>query len=160
MESITATPSWARWPGYWGASRGGDFSSPRFGDQQGDRWNRPSQFHEDAGHSCFPGGGPNAGIPVPPTPEITAKRQGNFAVVSYNFSDYPRDTEIAPAYLLLTVDSTSPQSPPRSRPFSLADRSGKKLLRLTPGGGPYTVRASFFTKDRFRSKVVETQLHE
>jgi hypothetical protein len=47
FERIDGNPQWPGWRGRWGSSRTGDFKSPMNPSEQGDKWSRPSKFHND-----------------------------------------------------------------------------------------------------------------
>jgi hypothetical protein len=47
LETITSDTNWTTWHGRWGASTEGEFKSPANPSEQGDKWARPSKFHND-----------------------------------------------------------------------------------------------------------------
>jgi hypothetical protein len=46
VDSVDSTDRWTTWRGRWGSSTG-TFASPPNPSEQGDKWSRPSKFHDD-----------------------------------------------------------------------------------------------------------------
>ena len=78
-------PGWAGWPGRWGSSRARnrlESDSPR-GPAHQDKWDEPATFHEECDEVERRRGAPRAAPEGPPQPAITARREGDRAVISY-----------------------------------------------------------------------------
>ncbi len=154
MESVTVPPNWILWPGKWGAS--GNSPSGPSGEGNNNKWNTPSAFADSFSCRLEQRGarsGRSSSI-VPPRPKIAAQIRGDRAVVRYSFKYMPKSVKRRPKYVLLTVDSAGKRYAPRSYPFRLKSLTGERSIPLTPGGGPYRVKASSFTEEMYSSDVV------
>jgi hypothetical protein len=102
---------WVGWPGRWGSSKARhmlESNSPR-GPAHQEKWAQPETFHEEC-DEIDPRSLPRAPSPGPPRPDISARREGERAVIAYRF---PAATQaLAPVQLIVTVDSPDDALPP------------------------------------------------
>jgi hypothetical protein len=140
-------PGWVLWPGRWGSTRRREYfeaDSPR-----GPRWHRqwwePAALHAEA-RPWQEGESPRElGLEPPPRPRIEARREGDLAIVSYEFAE-PRDDEVEPARIVAApFDRTD--NPSGSQSLAVEGRSGSFALQLPAERGWAGIRAAA-TSDR------------
>jgi hypothetical protein len=163
VELIAPPPAapWS-WPGHWGGtapgSLGGNIgeaASPQ-GPAFHDAWSDPKSFDDDA-KACDSGlGGASAGADLssqaPPAPTVRTNQVADGVDVNFAFDSLPTD-EREPVSVLLTVHPADASLLPSSKSVSVTADHGAAHLALPVGSGPYSVRASAFTKDGLRSAV-------
>jgi Concanavalin A-like lectin/glucanases superfamily len=149
LEIVTQSTPFMAWRGKWGASS----SSPAAPRRQS-KWGDPNGFSSSAS-ACTVGGTQaaatanalRAGAEVA-EPEIQTRRRGTTAAVRYRVDE--------PATVLLSVARAG--APDDAVARRVRGRSGTAVLRLPPGGGPYVVSASAFSKRGARSGIVRAPL--
>jgi hypothetical protein len=130
-------PGWVLWPGRWGSTRRREFfeaDSPR-GPRQQSQWWDPAGLHEEARPPAATG---DLGAAAPPTPLIAARREGNLALVSYEFAN--RGGCEAARIVAAPFDDGSDPSP--SHPFALEASRGEFAVQLPPDRDWNGVRAA------------------
>jgi hypothetical protein len=108
----SGSPGWVDWPGRWGSSKGRhmlESNSPR-GPAHQEKWAEPEAFHEECDDLDRRPRGPAAPTPVPPRPEISARREGRRGVIAYRFPTAAEQP--VPAQLIVTLDSPDDALPP------------------------------------------------
>jgi hypothetical protein len=133
---------WVDWPGRWGSSRARhrlESNSPR-GPAHQDKWGDPQTFHEECDEVERRRGVPRTAPPGPPKPEITARREGERAVIAYRFPHAPEQP--APVQLTVTLDSPDDALPPATYAFPVDTAGGELEHPLPLEDKPYEVRAS------------------
>jgi hypothetical protein len=134
-------PGWVDWQGRWGSSRARhrlESDSPR-GPAHQDKWRNPETFHKECDEVERPRGAPRAAPEGPPAPEITARREGDRAVISYSF---PQGARPAPVQLTVTLDSPDDALPPATYAFPVDAAAGELEHPLLLEDKAYVVRAS------------------
>ena len=138
----TEDPGWAGWPGRWGSSRARnrlESDSPR-GPAHQDKWGEPATFHEECDEVERRRTAPRAAPEGPPEPAITARREGDRAVISYRA---PRAKgRSAPVQLVVTIDSLDDSLPPATYAFPVEGAAGEVEHPVPLEDKPYMVRAS------------------
>jgi hypothetical protein len=118
-------PAWVAWPGRWGSSKARsvlESNSPR-GPAHQDKWSDPETFHEECDEVDPHEAAPELPAPAPPSPQISARRVGEHAVIAYRFafqSGLP-----APAQLIVTLDSPQDELPPATYAHAVEGQSGE-----------------------------------
>jgi hypothetical protein len=138
----TDRQGWVGWPGRWGSTRARhrlESNSPR-GPAHQDKWAEPETFHEECDEVERRRGAPRAAPAGPPKPGITARRDGERAVIAYRFPRAPQRP--APVQLIVTLDAPDDALPPATYAYP-ADSAGGELEHPLPlDDKPYEVRAS------------------
>ncbi len=131
-------------------------TSPSGPSSQQNKWYTPSAFADRFRCRREQPGARSGRSPsiVPQRPKITAHIKGDRVVVRYSFKYVPKSDKRRPTYVLLTIDSAGKRYAPRSYSFRVKGLSGEQSIPLTPGGGPYRVKASSFTEEMYSSDVV------
>ena len=133
-------PGWVLWPGRWGATRrreSFESDSPR-GPRAHPQWWDPEALHREA----RPLGEEAAlDLPPPPMPILTARREGERAVVSYRFPD-PGEGEGRPDRIVAALHGADEAEPPHTHSFKVEGAEGSFTLQAPPGDEPRGVRAS------------------
>ncbi len=134
-------PPWVAWPGRWGSTKARhklESNSPR-GPAHQDKWGDPATFHEEC-DEIRRRRGPEPVVPGPPAPEITVRREGERALISYRFPAAVAGPE--PAWLILTLDSLADELPPYTDTVPVDAPSGEVVHPLQLEDGSYRVLAS------------------
>ena len=138
----TDDPGWAGWPGRWGSSRARnrlESDSPR-GPAHQDKWGEPATFHEECDEVERRRAVPRAAPEGPPQPAITARREGDRAVISYRVPE--AKGRPAPVQLVVTIDSPDDALPPATYAFPVEGAAGEVEHPVPLEDKPYVVRAS------------------
>ena len=138
----TEDPGWAGWPGRWGSSRARnrlESDSPR-GPAHQDKWREPATFHEECDEVERRRAAPRAAPEGPPQPAITARREGDRAVISYRAPQAKGRS--APVQLVVTLDSPEDSLPPATYAFPVEGAAGEVEHPVPLEDKPYVVRAS------------------
>lgn len=137
----TRLPEWLDWPGRWGSTKARnrlESNSPR-GPAHQEKWNDPQAFQEEC-DEIRRDREPPVPPPGPPAPEITVRREGDRALISYRFTEtlpgHP------PAQLLVTLDSIGDNLPPATQAFPVESDSGEVEHPLPLEEGRYRVLVS------------------
>ena len=85
-------------------------------------------------------GAPRAGPEGPPQPEISARREGDHAVIAYRLSKAAGRP--AAAQLVVTIDSPDDELPPATYSFPVDGASGEVEHPVPLEHRPYVVRAT------------------
>jgi hypothetical protein len=105
-------PGWVAWQGRWGSSKARNMfesNSPR-GPAHQDKWSDPETFHEECDEIDPLRMAPEPPPPGPPQPAVTARREGDRAVIAYRFRR--RSGLSVPVQLIVTLDSPDDELPP------------------------------------------------
>lgn len=139
-------PTWAGWPGRWGSTRArnkAESDSPR-GPAHQEKWAAPATFHEECDEVKRPHAAPRTGLTAaptgPPPPDITPRREGDRAVISYRLA--PAESRPAPVQLVVTIDSPEDSLPPATYAFPVEAAAGEVEHPLPLDDKAYVVRAS------------------
>ena len=144
-------PGWINWPGVWGNSD----SSPTGPAQHTVQWSQPDVWLAESTRFCTSEPtGTAAARPVAPT--IQSRSSGNSAIVTYAVGRGSAQ-QAKPAAILIAVDPKG-RPTPITKMFRVKGRRGTIRLPLPKGRGPYTVRASTFSKLGGRSRDVRAPL--
>jgi len=138
----TDQQGWVHWPGRWGSSKARnrlESTSPR-GPAHQDKWAEPETFHEECDQVERPRAAPRAAPTGPPKPEISARREGERAVIGYRFARTPRQP--MPVQLTVTLDSPDDELPPATYAYPVDGASGEIEHPLPLEEKRYEVRAS------------------
>lgn len=143
------TPAWVAWPGRWGSTRAlagpvGSDSPP--GPRRHGAWQDPLAFHEAAPQAGELGAVAGTELAVPPPPQISARRSGDHAHVSYSFPPTPQGAP-APARLILSLDGHKDGRPPATGSWAVGTEPGEIEFPLELEARDYTVRASAAAED-------------
>jgi len=155
-------PGWADWPGRWGSSRArnlAESNSPR-GPRYHGQWAAPASFEAEAIERrdvAAPRVAGEAELEPPPAPRLAAHRQGDRAVVEYEFPKPSPDQPRAKA-LLLSVDSPEDQLPPASESFPVRGRRGSVEHPLPLEDRKYVVLGSGLSPEGVSSDTVTVPL--
>jgi hypothetical protein len=164
------TPSWMQWPGHWGATGDDGSDSPR-GPVQHGQWEGPVDWQNQASGctegQTYPFGGTGARVApqaqraretvAPPAPRISARREGNRAVITYSFPSFPRG-ERRPTRLATSVKSAESRYTPITVWTKIRSPRGRVIQKIGLGHSPFRVLASAFSRRGERSRIVSTQL--
>jgi len=137
------SPAWVGWQGRWGSTKARnrlESNSPR-GPAQHAQWQDPATFHEEADEFDPRRMAPAPLPPAPPPPKITARREGDRAVVAYRFPKQA-DGQPTPVRLVVSVDSEDDELPPATKAFVLEELSGEVEHPLPLEDAHYRVLAS------------------
>jgi hypothetical protein len=149
---------WVAWPGRWGSSKARsvlESNSPRGPAHQG-KWSDPATFHEECDEFDPNELTPELLPPTPPAPAISARREGERALISYRFtlqSGLP-----TPVQLIVTLDSAQDALPPATYTHRLDSMSGEIEHPLAVSEEAYEVRVSAADEGGNVSEPVSTQL--
>ena len=153
-------PGWVAWPGRWGSTRARsrlESNSPR-GPALKEQWDDPSSWHDELDEID-----PRrlAAVPppaAPPPPRISARRDGDLALISYRIRR-PHRGETEPVTLVVSLDSEGDELPPATYAYPLEALRGslEHPLPLEPGQG-YVARASTADAVGEASDVVQVRL--
>jgi hypothetical protein len=155
-------PSWTDWPGRWGSSRArniAESNSPR-GPRYHGQWADPASFETEAierREVTAPRVGGEAEPEPPPAPRLTAHRQGDRAVVEYEFPK-PGAEQPPAKTLLLSVDSPEDELPPASESFPVRGRRGSVEHPLPLEHRKYAVLGSGISPEGVSSDTVSVPL--
>ncbi len=152
-------PGWAGWPGRWGSTRArvGPFgaNSPR-GPREHLQWRDPLAFHEAARPARERGAVAGTALPAPPAPEISARREGDRAVIAYHLRDVGGAR--TPTRLVLSLDGHGDDRPPATTSVDVAPGAGEIELPFALEPRDYTVRASAVNEDGVTGPTVDAPL--
>ena len=135
-------PGWVGWPGRWGSSRARnrlESNSPR-GPAHQEKWSEPATFHEECDEVERRRGAPRAVREGPSQPEISARREGDRAVIAYRLQ--PAAGQPAPVQLVVTIDSPDDSLPPATYAFPVEAAAGEVEHPVPLEDRAYVVRAS------------------
>jgi hypothetical protein len=143
LVSIDAAElGWVAWPGRWGSSKARhrlESNSPR-GPAHQEKWQDPATFHEECDEFDPRRMAPGPPPPAPPKPRISARREGERAVIAYGF---PRAARLpSPVRLIVSLDSPDDTLPPATYTHPVDAQSGELEHPLALEPGRYEVRAS------------------
>jgi hypothetical protein len=156
---VDGSPRWVAWPGRWGSTvaRWQAESNSPVGPRQHGQWAHPLAFHDDALEydprraAALP---PPA---APPEPRISARREGQHAVISCRFPRRKPD-EPRPVQLVVSVDSPDDDLPPATYSFPVEAGEFTVVHPLVLEDRRYVVRASAADDSGHTSETVETPL--
>jgi hypothetical protein len=157
-------PAWVAWPGRWGSTReqGEIFGKPIGADSppgpsRHDVWNHPLQFHEAARQARDLSPEVGADLPLPPAPQVQAKRDGTQATVSFSF---PVQDPPAPQLkaVLVSLDGEKDQHAPVTKLFEPIPADGAVAFPLELEDRAYTVRVSGVGEDSLTGPAGSTVL--
>lgn len=134
-------PGWALWPGRWGSTRRREYfeaDSPR-GPREHSQWWDPAALHEEALPATEVTGA------APPPPRLEARREGDLAVVSYEFST-PREGQGEPARIVVAPGDGG-EEPVATQSFAIEGSAGSFALAL-PGGREWNRVRAAVSSDR------------
>lgn len=159
LELISdAEPAWVAWPGRWGSSKArnaAESNSPR-GPAHQDKWSDPETFHDEC-DEIEPRRLARAPAPqAPQRPEITARREGDHAVISYRITASRAHPQ--PVQLVLTLDSPQDGLPPATYARVVEAASGDIEHPLPLEEGRYTVLVSAADREGNSSDVAVSEL--
>jgi hypothetical protein len=160
VEVVTPTTPFMAWRGRWGASS----SSPIAPRRQGS-WLDPAGFHA-TGKACTVAAAAAAerrGARVTRSPvrapRIAARRAGGHAVVDYRVRVGRARPAVRPVTLLVSVSSVAAPDVTTARRVRARGSAGRIRLALPPNTAQsFEVRASTFSRDGTRSRIVTTPL--
>jgi len=139
-------PGWAGWPGRWGSTRARnrlESDSPR-GPAHQDKWGDPATFHEECDEVERRRAAPRTALRAapegPPQPDITARREGDRAVISYRVPQ--AQGQSPPVKLVVTIDSPDDSLPPATYAFPVEGAGGELEHPVPLEDKPYVVRAT------------------
>jgi hypothetical protein len=140
LERIGTELGWIAWPGHWGSTRRREAfegTSPR-GPAQQAAWLDPAEFHREARPSeeVSPWR-----LKVPPAPELTARREGGSAVVSYCFPG-PHDEGGRAERIVAAPHRAGETEPLRTQTFKVEGPEGSIAVQLPPHAEYEGVRLS------------------
>jgi len=133
-------PGWALWPGRWGSTRRREAfegDSPR-GPAQQPQWWDPAGFHREARPSDETPGWELGQVTAP---ELRARRDAEFAIVSYRF-EHAGAAGSRPQRIVAAPYGDSMGEPPRTQTFTIEGEEGSIALQLPPHGTYEGVRLS------------------
>lgn len=133
VEVMQDAADWVEWPGVWGDSS----SSPDAPSSQGNKWNQPDDFYEEAG-SCNAGARPtlrHSSVARPPAARLHARRSGSFVEVGYKF---PADARPRPTSIIVAV--SEPNGPPVGGNYRVHGTSGHVRIHAPFEGGQLIAR--------------------
>ena len=151
-------PAWVAWPGRWGSTRARnrlESNSPR-GPAHQDKWADPATFHEEADEIEPRRRTRAAPPPGPAPPQLTARREGDRAVIAYRLAasaERPRAVQ-----LVVTLDSPDDTLPPASYAHPVGEPAGEFEHPLPLDQETYVVRASAADEQGNASDVVSVEL--
>jgi hypothetical protein len=154
-------PPWALWPGSWGSTRARsklESDSPR-GPHTKDPWRNPGEFHAKA----LPSSEVRARAEQvraqrgPPAPILSARREGDQAVIEYSFPPLERD-QPAPAQVVLTVDSPDDTLPAASYSVEVSGDRGAEEHPLPLEDKRYEIQATAYSEDGQASQAASVSL--
>ena len=153
-----AAPAWAAWRGRWGSTRARaawESDSPS-GPSAHAQWRDPAAFHAAARPRPLRAASP-AGLGAPPAPEITARREGDHAVVDFRL--LPDSEGRFPDRLVLSVDGAGDRLPPATETHAIDGLTGtiEHGMTLEPGRA-YAVRASAVSHENLTSTTAEVRI--
>jgi hypothetical protein len=138
-------PDWALWPGRWGSTRRREYferDSPR-GPREQPQWWDPAELHVEARPWS---GGAEGPLTAPPQPRIEARREGQLAIVTYNFPDPAAGDGEAARIVAAPFDGSD--EPSASQAFPVEGREGSFALQLPAGRSWAGVRLAVASADR------------
>lgn len=161
----STSPSWVAWPGRWGASTTGEFQSPvgPLYNDGGAKWSSPTGWANglpECGSGSLSSQAATEGSASTDvsSPRVQATRVGETVRIHYGFSRRGWQRDKQERFLLLSIDSAGRSSSgvgytPLSEMHRLQQRTGSFTQSIGIGPGPYTVRASAFSRRGSRSLV-------
>ena len=153
-----AAPAWAAWRGRWGSTRARaawESNSPS-GPHEHAQWRDPSAFHEAAHPRPLRVARPG-GLGAPPAPKITARREGDHAVIGYRVR--PDADGHLPTRIVLSIDGRGDGLPPATETHPIDGPHGSVEHSLAlESGRPYDVRASVVSQANLTSETTEASI--
>ena len=153
-------PAWVAWPGRWGSTR---VQANLFGLPIGDdspvgprrhgQWHDPLKFHEEAIPPRDLSKVVGEGLETPPAPRVSAGREGDHAVVSFEFAGAPPLKAV-----LVSLDGAGDRHAPTTKLFEPVPPSGQVDFPLQLEDRAYTVRVSGVGEDGVTGPPGEARL--
>ncbi|HVY95842.1 MAG TPA: patatin-like phospholipase family protein [Solirubrobacterales bacterium] len=134
-------PGWLLWPGRWGSTRRRESfegDSPR-GPRGLPHWWDPEELHREARPWEDGGGGDR--LARPPRPRVSARREGELAIVSYSFPP-PRAEEGEPARIVTAPLAVGDAEPSAAHSLPVDGLEGSFAVQLPAGQEWMGVRVS------------------
>lgn len=138
-------PGWVLWPGRWGSTRRREAfegDSPR-GPREHPQWWDPAEFHHEATPAPeIPAGqAAELSLPAPPAPHLSARRDGERAVLSYRFPD-PVRGQGRPGRIVAALYEADAADPPQTQSFKVEAGEGSFTMQIASAARCEGIRVS------------------
>ena len=137
-------PSWLLWPGRWGSTRRRESfegDSPR-GPRGLPQWWDPDELHREARPwQPLEQAATTVDLAAPPRPQVTARREGELAIVTYRFP-YPRAEQGEPARIVAAPLASGDAEPCPADSLPVQGLEGSFAVQLPSGSEWMGVRVS------------------
>ena len=155
-------PSWLLWPGRWGSTRRRESfegDSPR-GPRGLSHWWDPDELHREA----RPWQPPEQAVAAvemapPPRPQVTARREGELAIVAYRFP-YPRAEQGEPARIVAAPIASGDADPCAASSLPVEGLEGSFAVQLPSGSEWMGVRVSAASDRGIPGETIAARLSE
>lgn len=145
VAPLEDTTAWALWPGIWGDSE----SSPSSPAGQGDKWNDPAAFYENADFCRIESPSLAAKrAQGPGRPSLSAHRRADEIVVSYR----AQASETSVSAVVITAAREDSEFAPTGATFKTMDGVGTARIPMPPGRGRITVSGRVITTNEGQSE--------
>ncbi len=149
-------PGWVLWPGRWGSTRRRESfeSDSPWGPRAHPQWWEPEAFHREARPL---GEVEPLNLLPPPTPALSARRDGNRAVISYRF-EATAPGEARPERIVAALHGADRGEPPHTLSFKVEEAEGSFTLQVPSESEPQGVRASATSDSGVAGKTIAVAL--